>query len=1083
MNPYPMLRILAAVVLFSLGAAVVAKADQPPREGLQSLTVHPSTVVLQGPRSRQRLIVIGKYAEGVVRDLSPFAEFSVSDPAILSLRQNQIGAKANGAATVSVRFGDHQAEVNLKISGVDESAPISMAYEAVPALTRLGCNAGICHGSPTGKGGFRLSLRGFDADLDQTTLCRESSGRRTNFLDPDNSLLLLKPRMKLSHGGGLKLTADDPALAILRDWIAQGCRPEPTSSPSCDRIEVFPPERTFRGTDSRQTMVVLAYFSNGEVRDVTELTSLTSTSEQIATVDRQGRITAKDRGESVILAKFLHHVRPLPVTVLRQPEGFAWPDPAENNYIDTLIFKKLRRLHLPPSPLCTDGEFIRRATLDVLGRLPTAEEAAHFLSDASATKRETLVDRLLADPAFPQYWAHQWADLLQVSTAKLTAQGAKRFHQWLLKAAQANMPYDQFASELLTASGGTYDNPAANYYRASPDANSRAENTAQLFLGARMQCARCHNHPYERWTQNDYYGLAAFFARVQQKPLENSGEMLVFLAEEGEVTHPHTEQHAPLQLPGGAAIDSVEDSDRREALARWLTNPQNPFFAQVGANRIWGRLLGRGLVEPVDDFRASNPPSHPALLEALAKDFVDSGYDQRRLLRTILRSRVYQLSSQSTSLNAPDEKYFSHATARMLTAEQLLDAISDVTGAPERFRGAPSGTRAMELASPPGEHDFLKTFGQPERKTVCECERADDPKLSGALSLINGQFILQKLRSPGSRLMHSFDDVPARLKAAGEPPQNGRLLWLDAAAGVLSPEQTPAEQGQPVSLWQDRSGKKLAAAQSEPKQRPTYIAAAIAGLPAIRFDGQDDLLSNASDELLPSGAPRTLIVVGRAGADGGALFAFRRSSAGGKPVFVAQHGAHGGRYYVYTDGLNGGGNTTLPPTTLAAVQEPFITTFTSSGAGSKLQLTLNGASQPVAQPGAIGPDEGTPGFTVGNREDVRVDMFPWDGDLAEVLVYDHPLTEEETAQVGSYLTTKYQLHAEYPQRTVDQPARGPEEDRRLIRELYLSAFARPPSIAEQAVAEDYLAQSKDKQAGLEDLFWAVMNSKEFLFQH
>jgi hypothetical protein len=437
---------------------------------------------------------------------------------------------------------------------------------------------------------------------------------------------------------------------------------------------------------------------------------------------------------------------------LKDIEGFKWNNPPENNFVDHDMFEKQRQLQILPSDLCTDEEFLRRVYLDAIGVLPTVPEAQTFLADQAPDKRAKLVNALLDRPEYAEFWAMKWADLLRLRNNKVTLAGVYKFHHWLVSALRDNMPADRFARALLTADGSTFANPAANFYRTAADANDCTETTSQLFLGIRIQCAKCHNHPFERWTQDNYYGIGAFFNRVQKKPGAAPEELVVWVARAGEVTQPRTGKQMKPWLPLKGDADVPGDDDRREALAAWLTSADNPFFAKVEVNRMWGHLMGRGIVEPVDDFRDSNPPSSAPLLDHLAKDFVAHGFDRKHTIRTILNSRVYQLSSRKNDFNRTDTRYFSHATTRLLGAEQLLDAICRVTNVEEKYAGLPSGTRATQLPSPDVDNYFLKVFGQPARETACQCERSSDSNLSQALQMINGPLVHTKVRDEKNRL-------------------------------------------------------------------------------------------------------------------------------------------------------------------------------------------------------------------------------------------------------------------------------------------------------------------------------------------
>lgn len=1002
------------------------------------------------------------------------------------------------ASSISAADSDEQAE--------RANRSPSFRYEVLAALSKQGCSAGMCHGSPAGKGGFLLSLRGFDPTADYDRIVKGNGGRRVAQADPVRSLLLRKPTMQVSHGGGRKLRSDDPAWQILKDWIANGCPDDQADDPDCVRIEFEPLRFETHWPDHTQQLRVRAFFTDGSERDVTQLTVLSSSSETVASVSASGLVTAVRSGETTIVARYLDFISAADLRFTRPVEGFAWQEPAKPvadvapetasrrtaAMIDGFVFGRLKTLQILPSSICSDSEFIRRVYLDILGGLPDRDEVELFLQDTTPHKRNRLINRVLDRPEYAEYLAQKWGDRLRVNARKLSLTGVHKFNAWLTAAMRDNVPYDRLASRLLTAEGSTFTNPPAGFYRAAADARDCAETVSQLFLGVRIQCARCHNHPFDRWSQDNYYGIGAIFTRIQRQSIEDSGEVLVSLDRHSELTNPRTKIASIPWVPAGdgaaeTGFATEANQDRRLQFARWLTSADNPYFARVAVNRIWADLFGRGIVEPPDDFRADNPPAHPELLDALADAFVNAGFDQKELIRGILNSRVYQLSSQTNPFNQDDDRYFSHAYARLLSAEQLLDAIGHVTGVPERFAGLPVGTRATSLPSPDFGNDFLKLFGQPARNTVCECERSNDPKLSQALQLINGPMLSGKLSDSRSRLSRQFNNVPARVSAAGQPSRKGLVAWFKADADVLATGNQPAMDGAPVERWinQIREPDGADARQSDVNQRPVFMATSTGGLPGLRFDGVNDLLHNTERRLLPSGSPRTVIVVGRlTDATGGALFTFGRQRSGGSSVFTAQHIRIGGTYYVYSDGINAAGNTTGPDDQFDELRKPFVTMYVSAGVGQKLGVRLNGAVLKTQQSGGVGTDGGTAGFTIGSREDIPPGQQIWNGDLNEILVYDRALTSDEFAAVGSYLATKYDLRTAYARvKSVDRSELAQTSNIDVVTDFYYAAFSRPPSDSEIAVAERHIATSQDRRQALQDIAWALLNSQEFLFQH
>lgn len=717
-----------------------------------SIIFEQAKVELVGKRSRQQLLVTGKYSGDNVRDLTSFATYATSNPAVVSLDGSVALPAGNGEATVSATVAGQTITLPVVVKNMEAPAPISFKNETQMALTKSGCNMGACHGSPSGKGGFRLSLRAYDPELDIMTVRSEFFGRRTNIMEPSESLLLRKPLMEVAHGGGKRLAKGEPSYKVLEQWIAEGMRLDPATEPDLVRIETVPSKRVLNQPASRQQIMVLGHFTDGSVRDLTQLADFSSSNESVGSVNTRGMVTKNGRGETAVLARYLDKMSTTYLTFLEEVPGFAWNNPPENNFIDTAVFEKLKQLQILPSDLCTDDEFLRRVTLDLTGRLPTSEEAKAFLAEASLSKRSLLVDRLLDSDEFASFWALKWGDVLRSNSKKLKVAGVHKFRQWIYESIRNDKPLDQFARELLTANGSVFENPAANFWRASRDPQDATETTAQLFLGVRIQCAKCHNHPFERWTQDNYYGIAAAFARVGRKNSVDAEEEVIFTQAGGEVTQPRTNKQMKVHLLLKGDVDVPADQDRRVVFAQWLTSTENPFFGKSVVNRIWGHMFGRGIVDPIDDFRDSNPPSNARLLDELSQQFAGNHFSQKWAIRAICNSRTYQLSSRKNAFNKDDEIYCSHANTRLLSAEQLLDGICAVTSVPEQFPGMPLGTRACELADPPTDHYFLKVFGQPQREMACQCERSSESNLSQALQMINGPVVHNKLRADNGRI-------------------------------------------------------------------------------------------------------------------------------------------------------------------------------------------------------------------------------------------------------------------------------------------------------------------------------------------
>ena len=748
--------VLALVGAMMLQAVPALAADAQ----LERIEVYPAEVRLAGVREQAQLIVTGHYADGSIQDLTRAAAISTANAEVVTVQGTVAFPAANGEASLNIDVDGKTAAVKVVVENQDQPQPVSFLYDTLAALSKNSCNAGACHGSPSGKGGFRLSLRAFDPKLDELTLIREDFGRRTNSLDPDNSLLLLKPLMKVAHGGGRQIRADDPAYAVIRDWIAEGCQMDTAEAARPVRIDVYPKSgRVLKKPAVQQQLSVWAHYSDGSVRDVTPLAVYSSSDVEVADVDRNGLVEGQKRGEVAVVVRYLEFIESSFITFIEDVEDFVWNDPQVNNYIDDAVDQKLMQLKYLPSDLCTDEEFIRRVYLDVIGILPTLEEVTAFAADQDPNKRDKAVDQLLDRPEYSKFWALKWGDLLRLTSGQVTNEGVYKYYRWVERSFRENKPYDQFATELLTATGSTFSNPAANFYRTSKDMNDCVETISQVFLGARLQCAKCHNHPFERWTQDNYYGMAAFFNRVQRKNTKRANEMFIFVSQSGEVTQPRTQQQMKPWVPGQGDIENPNEFDRRLDFAKWLTEPDNPFFAKIEVNRIWSQVFGRGIVEPADDFRDTNPPSNALLLDQLAQDFVDNGYDRKKILATILKSRTYQTSYQPNDFNEDDTKYFSHYQPRLLSAEQLLDAICHVTQVAESFGGLPAGTKATHLPAPDlVNNEFLKIFGQPERQTVCACERTNESNLSMAIQFFNGPLIYGKLKDESNSFRKSMTD-------------------------------------------------------------------------------------------------------------------------------------------------------------------------------------------------------------------------------------------------------------------------------------------------------------------------------------
>lgn len=762
------IRTLMVAFIAGSGCLVFASpvtADEPVKAG--EFVISPATVTLGRNFAQAQLLVTASDAAGATTvrsdDLTSRATYVSSDPAVVSVdATGRLLARSNGQTTVQVTVDGVSKPVVVTVSDVVAEPTIGFHELVIPVIAKLGCNAGACHASQHGKGGFILSVFGYDPDADYQAIVRDRMQRRVSLINPEQSLLLKKPTMTIPHGGGKRLEQNSIEYEILKAWIAGGARKPNATAPRVTKLEVSP-ERRVGQQGFQQQLQVRATYSDKSVRDVTALTKFDTMDESVATITPTGLATAIGRGEAPVMVRFEGQAEICMMTVPYHAsvDLAGW---TSNNFVDELAAVKFRELGVAPSGLCDDATFVRRAYLDAIGTVPSIEEAVSFIDSKDPDKRTRLVDRLLGltgDPALDTYndsyaafWTLKWADLIRNSSDNLGEQGMWSLHNWIRESLRINKPFDQFVKELVTAQGSIYSNGPANYFRVSTNSADLAEATAQLFLGIRLQCAKCHHHPFEKYGQEDYYSFAAFFSRVGIKNSQDFGlfgrETVVVVKSTGDVRHPRTKELMKPTPLDGEPVDNP--LDRRIPMAEWLTSRDNEYFARNVVNRYMGYLLGRGLVEPIDDMRATNPPSNPALMSALAKEFRDSGFNVKHVMRLIMNSRLYQLDSQPTPGNATDTRCYSHFEVKRLAAEPLLDAIDVATGSPTKFPKLPLGTRAIELPDSHYPNYFLSTFGKPKRVSACECERSPDENLSQALHTLNGDTITSKITAKTSRL-------------------------------------------------------------------------------------------------------------------------------------------------------------------------------------------------------------------------------------------------------------------------------------------------------------------------------------------
>jgi hypothetical protein len=801
--------LLLLALAISAPAPHAGTADAP-----GDLAVLPDGIILSGRGSHQQLLVEARAGGSYVGNRTASSTFVSSNPNVATVDDKGIvTAMGDGRAFITIRDGEKRASTVVQVDRAVAPYPLTFRNHVMPVLTRVGCNSGPCHGALAGKSGFKLTLRGYDPEADYLTLTRQATARRINKVEPARSLMLLKPTLAVSHGGGKRFTTASAEYRVISEWIAAGTPAPSESDPSMTHLEVFPPAARLKPGDE-QPLVVRARFSDGHAEDVTRWAKFASNEGAVATVGDEGVVKVVGTGEAAISASYLSRLvtariaSPFPTHV--DPSVYARAPRA--NFIDEAVLTKLQELNLEPSPLSSDSEFIRRAYLDAAGILPEPDAVTTFLADARPGKRARLIDALLERSEFVDYWAYKWSDLFLVSSKNLQSNAMWAYHNWIRESVAANKPWDRMAREILTASGNTLTNGAANYYVLHKNPIDVTENVALTFMGFSITCARCHNHPLERWTQKDYYQMANLFSRVSIKQGAERGDVIVFSARTGEINHPRLNAPLPPRPLDGQALPLDSLQDRRQYFADWLVSPENPFFARAVVNRVWKNFLGRGLVEAVDDIRDANPPSNPVLLAALTRDFVEHRFDVKELVRTIMSSTTYQLTSKPTATNAGDLKYHSHYLAKRLPAEVMLDAIGQVTGVPESFPGYP-GRRALQLPDASVDSYFLTAFGRPPRVTAADSERQQEPSITQALHVINGDTINKKLRAPKG-LIASLIDGNADNKTAVE------RLYLAALSRYPTDEELSTLTGAiDQALARDSAAPDSGPAAGSPRRR------------------------------------------------------------------------------------------------------------------------------------------------------------------------------------------------------------------------------------------------------------------------
>jgi hypothetical protein len=761
------------MALSTISTTVTALAEEKLPAGAQitKIEARPTTLQMKTPFDYSQLILTGYQSDGSKIDLTRIAKIEPPANVIKVSETGLVRPVADGSGQLKITLGGQTLQIPVQVNGQKANYDVSFVRDIMPVLSKVGCNAGTCHGAAQGKNGFKLSLRGYDPIFDHLALTDDIEGRRFNRAAPEQSLMLLKPTGAAPHQGGVLFNETDPRYVLIKQWISQGVKLDANSS-RVTKIEIYPKSPTIPLIGMKQQLAVTATYSDGSVRDVSNEAFIETSNKDVATVDKNGLVSTERRGEATMLARYEGVYDATTLVVMGDRGGFAWQPAPEFNFIDALVDEKLKQMKILPSGLCTDEEFIRRVSIDLVGLPPRVEEVRAFVSDPrpGQLKRNELVERLIASPDFVEQWTNKWADMLEVNRKFLGEPGAKGLREWIRKAIANNMPYDKFVYTVLTASGSNVDNPPASYYKVQRTPDAVMENTTQLFLAIRFNCNKCHDHPFERWTQDQYYQMAAYFAQINRKEdakfkgqkvggtdVEAANPLVEDISDmnSGEVKHERTGVITPPKFPYTyASMPDSAQGTRREKLARWITSKDNPYFAKSYVNRLWGYMLGVGIIEPVDDIRAGNPPTNPQLLDRLTAEFIQSGFNFRHILQLICKSRVYQQSIVTNKWNQDDDLNYSHALVRRLPAEVLYDAIQRATGSTSRLPGLTPGARAAQLIDSSAEvpSGFLGLFGKPPRESSCECERSGTMMLGPVLNLVNGPIIADAVKDPDNRL-------------------------------------------------------------------------------------------------------------------------------------------------------------------------------------------------------------------------------------------------------------------------------------------------------------------------------------------
>jgi mono/diheme cytochrome c family protein len=740
--------VMAAKSAEELKAIASLQAKLPT---LKTVEILPKDFNLESSRDFHKVIVMARFSDDTTKDVTKFANLQVANPKLAKLDGDILRPLEDGTTEVTASIGGQAVKAALVVKDAKKDRSVSFNLDVMPIWMRTGCNQGGCHGAARGKDGFRLSLFGFDPDGDYTRLTREMVGRRINLAIPEESTLIEKAVGAVPHSGNQCFDEKSEYYKTVIEWINNGTPKDPATIAKVTGVEIYPLQAVLEGAAATQQITVRAKYSDGTDRDVTSLALFSSNNDGTASISKQGLVTSGDRGEAFVLARFDVFSITSQILVIPDKLKYERPKLAETNYIDQLANEKLHKLRIIPSGLAPDDEFVRRVFIDVTGVMPKPAEVKAFMADTSPNKREALIDSLLQRKEFTELWVMKWSELLQVRSGvnNNTApfyKNALLYYNWLQEKIAKNQPINEIVVDLLSASGGTVSNPPVNYYQTEIDPIKTTENVAQVFMGMRIQCAQCHNHPFDRWTLNDYYGFKSFFMQIGRKQTDDPQEVIIYNSKGGDATHPVTGAKVTPKFLGGSVPEVKPGDDRRKLMAKWIASPENPYFSRNIANIVWTHFFGVGIVDPVDDVRISNPPSNPELLDALAKKLTEYNYDIRKFVKDLAMSQTYQRTSITNDSNEKDKRNFAHAMVRRVRAEVLLDAISTVTNTPNKFQGLPLGARAVQIADGAVSNYFLTTFGRASRTTVCSCEVKMEPSLSQALHLMNGDAVHENIR-------------------------------------------------------------------------------------------------------------------------------------------------------------------------------------------------------------------------------------------------------------------------------------------------------------------------------------------------